>query len=110
MKQAIYLILLCAVLALTDCTNRSKPTDDEKTKSAWQQYNELFTAMDMGRALAVIDSMEQAKTVSTTKADYLRGIAYDAGWKMRIAEHFYKKAYENFGDFLRQRRRMTRGR
>ena len=96
MKQAIYLILLCAVLALTDCTNRSKPTDDEKTKSAWQQYNELFTAMDLGRALAVIDSMEQAKTVSTTKADYLRGIAYDAGWKMRIAEHFYKKAYENY--------------
>jgi AraC-like DNA-binding protein len=96
MKQAIYLILLCAVLALTDCTNRSKPTDDEKTKSAWQQYNELFTAMDMGRALAVIDSMEQAKTVSTAKADYLRGIAYDAGWKMRIAEHFYKKAYENY--------------
>lgn len=96
MKQAIYLILLCAVLALTDCTNRSKPTDDEKTKSAWQQYNELFTAMDMGRALAVIDSMEQAKTVSTTKADYLRGIAYDTGWKMRIAEHFYRKAYENF--------------
>lgn len=96
MKQAIYLILLCAVLALTDCTNRSKPTDDEKTKSAWQQYNELFTAMDMGRALAVIDSMEQAKTVSTAKADYLRGIAYDTGWKMRIAEHFYRKAYENF--------------
>lgn len=52
--------------------------------------------MDLGRALAVIDSMEQAKTVSTTKADYLRGIAYDAGWKMRIAEHFYKKAYENY--------------
>ncbi|MBP5713594.1 MAG: hypothetical protein J6X07_02710 [Prevotella sp.] len=110
MKQAIYLILLCAVLALTDCTNHSKPTDGGKTKSAWQQYNELFTAMDMGRALAVIDSMEQAKTVSTAKADYLRGIAYDVGWKMRIAEHFYKKAYENFGDFLRQRRRMTRGR
>lgn len=96
MKQAIYLILLCAVLALTDCTNRSKPTDDEKTKSAWHQYNELFTAMDLGRTLAVIDSMEQAKTVSTAKADYLRGIAYDTGWKMRIAEHFYRKAYENF--------------
>ena len=93
----IVIFILLAVLTLTlGCTNRSEPTDGEKVKSAWQQYNELFTAMDLGRTLAVIDSMEQAKTVSTTKADYLRGIAYDAGWKMRIAEHFYKKAYENY--------------
>ena len=90
------IVLFCAVLTLTGCTNCSKTTDDEKAKSAWQQYNGLFTAMDLGRALAVIDSMEQAKVVSTVKADYLRGIAYDAGWKMRIAEHFYKKAYENY--------------
>ena len=90
------IVLFCAVLALTGCTNCSKTTDDEKAKSAWQQYNELFTAMDLGRTLAVIDSLKQAKVVSTVKADYLRGIAYDAGWKMRIAEHFYRKAYENY--------------
>ena len=89
-ERNIVIFMLFAVLTLTlGCTNRSEPTDGGKVKSAWQQYNELFTAMDLGRALAVIDSMEQAKTVSTTKADYLRGIAYDAGWKMRIAEHFY---------------------
>ncbi len=90
------IVLFCAVLTLTGCTNCSKTTDDEKTKSAWQQYNVLFTAMDLERTLAVIDSLEQAKVVSTVKADYLRGIAYDAGWKMRIAEHFYRKAYESY--------------
>ena len=96
-ERIIVIFKLLAVLTLIlGCTNCSEPTDGGKVKSAWQQYNELFTAMDMGRALAVIDSMEQAKTVSTTKADYLRGIAYDTGWKMRIAEHFYRKAYENF--------------
>jgi AraC-like DNA-binding protein len=96
-ERIIVIFKLLAVLTLIlGCTNCSEPTDGGKVKSAWQQYNELFTAMDLGRALAVIDSMEQAKTVSTTKADYLRGIAYDAGWKMRIAEHFYKKAYENY--------------
>lgn len=96
-ERIIVIFKLLAVLTLIlGCTNCSEPTDGGKVKSAWQQYNELFTAMDLGRALAVIDSMEQAKTVSITKADYLRGIAYDAGWKMRIAEHFYKKAYENY--------------
>lgn len=96
-ERIIVIFKFLAVLTLIlGCTNCSEPTDSGKVKSAWQQYNELFTAMDLGRALAVIDSMEQAKTVSTTKADYLRGIAYDAGWKMRIAEHFYKKAYENY--------------
>lgn len=96
-ERIIVIFKLLAVLTLIlGCTNCSEPTDGGKVKSTWQQYNELFTAMDLGRALAVIDSMEQAKTVSTTKADYLRGIAYDAGWKMRIAEHFYKKAYENY--------------
>ena len=89
-------LILFVVLAFAACTNSGGTADDGKPKNAWHQYNELFTAMDLGRTLAVIDSMEQAKAVSTAKADYLRGIAYDVGWKMRIAEHFYKKAYESF--------------
>ena len=92
---AILSLVASAVLSIVGCTNRNKTTDDEKTTSAWQQYNELFTAKDLEKTLAVIDSLQQAKTVSTTKADYLRGIAYDANWKMRIAEYFYKKAYES---------------
>jgi len=76
--------------------NCSETTDDEKSKTAWQKYSEARKAGNLERILAVIDSMEQAKLVSPAKADHLRGLGYDAGWQMRIAEHYYKKAYESF--------------
>ena len=40
--------------------------------------------------------METEKIISTSKADYLRGLNYDQGWQMKIAEHLYKKAYEGY--------------
>ena len=76
--------------------NCSETTDDEKSKAAWQKYHEARKAGDLERILAVIDSMEQVKLVSPAKADHMRGLGYDAGWKMRIAEHYYKKAYEKY--------------
>ena len=81
MKQRIYLILLCAVVAMmTGCTNSSDTTTDVKEQTAWHQLDEAFQAKDLERTLVVIDSMEQAKIVSTAKADHLRGIAYDQRW------------------------------
>lgn len=76
--------------------NCSETTDDEKSKAAWQKYHEARKAGNLERILAVIDSMEQAKLVSPAKADHMRGLGYDAGWQMRIAEHYYKKAYEKY--------------
>ena len=29
-------------------------------------------------------------------ADYQRGLAYDQGWQMKLAEHYYRKAYQGF--------------
>ena len=29
-------------------------------------------------------------------ADYQRALAYDQGWQMKIAEHYYRKAYQGF--------------
>ena len=40
--------------------------------------------------------METEKIISTPKIDYLRGLAYDQGWQMKIAEHFYKKSYQGY--------------
>ena len=95
MKQRIYLIILYAVLSMmAACTHWSETKDDEKAKAAWQRYVEAYDAKDLNRALAVIDSMETEKMVSTPKADHLRGLVYDQGWQMKIAEHFYKKSYE----------------
>ena len=76
--------------------NCSESTDDEKSKAAWQKYHEARKAGNLERLLAVIDSMEQEEIVSPAKADHMRGLGYDAGWQMRIAEHYYKKAYEKY--------------
>ena len=97
MKQRIYLIILYAVLSMmAACTHWSETKDDEKAKAAWQRYVEAYDAKDLNRALAVIDSMETEKIVSTPKADHLRGLVYDQGWQMKIAEQFYKKSYEGY--------------
>ena len=84
------------MLSIIGCMNCSESTDDEKSKAAWQKYHEARKAGNLERILAVIDSMEQVKLVSPAKADHMRGLGYDAGWQMRIAEHYYKKAYEKY--------------
>ena len=79
------------VALLTCCGNRDDKTNDVKSDVAWRHYNEARQAKNLELTLAVIDSMERAKIVSTAKADRLRGLAYDQGWQMRVAEHYYKK-------------------
>ena len=97
MKQRIYIISLCAVLTtVAACTHSSETKDDGKAKAAWQRYYEAYDAKNLNRALAVIDSMETEKIVSTPKADHLRGLVYDQGWQMKIAEQFYKKSYQGY--------------
>ena len=91
-----YRLILCAVLALTvGCTGKGT-SDNEKAKTAQQRYYEAYQAKDLSRALAVLDSIEAENIIGTSKADYLRGLAYDQGWQMKIAEHYYKKAYESY--------------
>ena len=33
---------------------------------------------------------------SEAMADYQRALAYDQGWQMKLAEHYYRKAYQGF--------------
>ena len=97
MKQRIYILSLCVVLTLVSaCTHSGETKDDEKAKAAWQRYHEAYDAKNLNRVLAVIDSMETEKMVSTPKADHLRGLVYDQGWQMKIAEQFYKKSYQGY--------------
>ena len=81
---------------VASCTHSSETKDDEKAKAAWQRYHEAYDAKNLNRVLAVIDSMETEKMVSTPKADHLRGLVYDQGWQMKIAEQFYKKSYKGY--------------
>ena len=97
MKQRIYIFFSCAVLALmSSCTHCTDTKADERAKAAWQRYYEAYDAKNLNRALTVIDSMETEKIVSTPKADHLRGLVYDQGWQMKIAEQFYKKSYQGY--------------
>ena len=93
----IYIFILCAVLTMVaSCTHCGETKDDEKAKAAWQRYYEAYDAKNLNRSLAVIDSMETEKMVSTPEADHLRGLVYDQGWQMKIAEQFYKKSYQGY--------------
>ena len=92
----IYYLILCAVLALTVGCTGNGTSNDEEVKATWQRYHEAYRAKDLNRALSILDSMETEKIISTPKADYLRGLNYDQGWQMKIAEHLYKKAYEGY--------------
>ena len=94
--NSIYHLLFFAVLALTVGCTGNGTSDNEKVKATWQRYDEAYRAKDLNRALSVLDSMETEKIISTPKADYLRGLNYDQGWQMKIAEHLYKKAYEGY--------------
>ena len=78
------------------CSQSSETQDDGKAKAAWQRYYEAYGAKDLNRALTVIDSMETEKIVSPPKANHLRGLVYDQGWQMKIAEQFYKKSYQGY--------------
>ena len=94
--NSIYHLLFFAVLALTVGCTGNGTSDNEKVKATWQRYNMAYQAKDLNRALSLLDSMETEKIISTPKADYLRGLNYDQGWQMKIAEHLYKKAYEGY--------------
>ena len=94
--NSIYHLLFFAVLALTVGCTGNGTSDNEKVKATWQRFDEAYRAKDLNRALSVLDSMETEKIISTPKADYLRGLNYDQGWQMKIAEHLYKKAYEGY--------------
>ena len=91
-----YLLVLCAVLALTVGCTGNETSDNEEVKATWQRYNDAYRAKDLNRALSIFDSMETEKIIRTPEADYKRGLVYDQGWQMKIAEHFYKKAYEGY--------------
>ena len=96
MKQTVYLFILCTVLTIAGCSDRSNNADSDEAKAAWQRYIEIRQTKDLGRTLAIIDTMESSKYISTARANFLRGITFDKGWQMRLAEHYYKKAFEDY--------------
>ena len=66
--------------------------------AAWERYSQAHKAKALERTLAIIDSMEQAKYIGAPRANHMRGLAYDQGWQMKIAEHYYKEAYEGYAE------------
>ena len=90
--------LICAVLLFAGCTDRRANTSDEAKAAAWKRYSQARKAKALERTLAIIDSMELAKYIGAPRANHMRGLAYDQGWQMKIAEHYYKEAYEGYAE------------
>ena len=96
-NNPLLFFLLCATFLVTGCSERRANTASQAKATAWQQQDKAACkAKDTDRALTIIDSMEQAKVIATAKGDYLRAMAYDQGWQMQIAEHYYREAYEAY--------------
>lgn len=96
--QSLISILLCAVLLVAGCADRRASSSDERKAAAWKRYSQAHEAKALERTLAIIDSMEQTKFISAPRANHMRGLAYDQGWQMKIAGHYYKEAYIGYAE------------
>lgn len=96
--QSLISILLCAVLLVAGCADRRASSYDEAKTAAWEHYSQARKAKALERTLVIIDSMEQAKYITAPRANHMRGMAYDQGWQMKIAEHYYKEAYKGYAE------------
>jgi len=93
MRKTLPLLLLCTVLSLNTACDDSK--DDERAESGLRFVLQLVdSSVNHEQTVALADSLERADVLSAPQADLLRGLCYDRGWQMRLAEYYYKKAYE----------------
>lgn len=90
MNKLVCFILLCACYA---CSENRKPAKSESTHTD-SLMRSTVQKLDLKRSLFVADSLEDAEAISTAQADFMRGRAYDEGWQMTLAEHYYRKAFE----------------
>lgn len=87
--SSILTILL--VLTIMGCAGRH---DNGRALDIVKEVcEEAYSTQDKEQTLLVADSLEKVGIITAPQADYLRAIAYDKAWQMRVAEYFYKKAY-----------------
>lgn len=90
-------IIFAGLMTLAACTGNHEQSFTDRNK-----VDSLIAATvrnhDLEKTLAFADSLERAGAITTAKANFVRGRAYDEGWQMNLAEYYYKKAYEACGE------------
>ena len=89
------LFFIVALLGLFSCSKQDQ-VPNMGYDETYRMIRPYFDDRNIDRMLTLIDSMEQAHRLDTTHADFLRGISYDACWNMRLAEHYYSKAFYSY--------------
>ena len=90
---------LIAFAILTACLfscSKNADVQNEGFSKAVSMISPLLKEKDIDRILSIIDSMEQRKQLDATHADFLRGLGYDMSWNIRLAEHYYSKAFHSY--------------
>ena len=94
-KKKKLLVFATVVLCLLSCSGKKDMASDGYDET-YRMICPYFSDRNLDRMLTLIDSMEQAGRLDATNADLLRGFSYDASWNMRLAEHFYSKAFYSY--------------
>lgn len=86
----IIVLLLLAVLAITGCT---KPDRSEEATALSDELQDLAIS-DMDKALARVDSAEQAGVFTAMRANTVKACIYENADRRRMAAYYAEKAIE----------------
>lgn len=95
-KTKTLLAFATVALCLLSCSFRSTDMGSNGYDETYRMIYPYFNDRNLDRMLTLIDSMEQTGKLNAANADLLRGLSYDASWNMRLAEHFYSKAFYSY--------------
>ena len=92
--HALCLFFLGGVLsgALTGCGERKQAPTNQKIPYD-SLVNVAWFSQDL-HVLQMVDSLEATGDLSASRADFLRGIAYDRNQQVLLGDHYYEKVYQ----------------
>ena len=89
MKRLLYLIIICAIVALTmGCTKPDR--DDEAVALSTKIVSEGLS--DSNHALECVDSAEQVGVFTAVRANTIKAIVYSNAGRRRMAAYYAEKA------------------
>ena len=91
--HALCLFFIGAILSgtLIGCGERKQVPKNQPTTYD-SLINMAWNSRDL-HVLPIVDSLEATGNLSTSRADFIRGIAYDRSRKVMLGGHYYEKVY-----------------
>ena len=93
-SHAICLFFLGVVLsfALIGCSERKQASENQVIPYD-SLLNVVWFSQDL-HVLQMVDSLEATGDLSASRADFLRGMAYDRNRQVMLGDHYYEKVYQ----------------